>query len=153
VQPNISTTGSNQLNIGGWIYGDNGKIGIAEATPNSTLHLNGSMAAPLRIVTADAAFTDTDHTVLKTGAAPVTITLPAAGSCPGRMYRVVEFAGDGNSSTVTISPAVQTYDGVSQYTATNFWEIHTNLTAAGTNAATHSVTFQSDGTNWYALGR
>jgi hypothetical protein len=28
VQPNVSNTGSNQLNIGNWIYGNGGNIGI-----------------------------------------------------------------------------------------------------------------------------
>lgn len=41
VQANISTTGSNQLNIGNWIYGDNGKIGIATPTPQATLDVVG----------------------------------------------------------------------------------------------------------------
>jgi hypothetical protein len=36
-QPTISNTGSNQLNIGNWIYGDNGNIGVGDATPNYRL--------------------------------------------------------------------------------------------------------------------
>ncbi len=43
-QPNVSTTGSNQLNIGNWIYGNNGKIGIGSGTQNPTarLHVNAT---------------------------------------------------------------------------------------------------------------
>jgi hypothetical protein len=43
-QPNVSTTGSNQLNIGNWIYGNNGKIGIGSGTQNPTarLHINAA---------------------------------------------------------------------------------------------------------------
>ena len=36
MQPNVGNTSSNQLNIGGWIYGNNGKIGIGVANPTST---------------------------------------------------------------------------------------------------------------------
>jgi hypothetical protein len=43
VQPNISTTGSNQLNIGNWIYGTNGDIGIGVSNPSANLHSNGSV--------------------------------------------------------------------------------------------------------------
>ncbi|NML71319.1 hypothetical protein HHL23_16130 [Chryseobacterium sp. RP-3-3] len=46
VQPNISNTGSNQLNIGNWIYGDNGKIGIATPTPQATLDVVGKPLVP-----------------------------------------------------------------------------------------------------------
>ena len=42
-QPNISITGSNQLNIGNWIYGDNGKIGIGVKTPDSLFQVNGGL--------------------------------------------------------------------------------------------------------------
>lgn len=43
-QPNVSTTGSNQLNIGNWIYGNNGKIGIGSGTqnPSARLHVNAA---------------------------------------------------------------------------------------------------------------
>ena len=51
-QPNISNTGSNQLNIGNWIYGNNGKIGINVASPTANAHLAGGSAtantAPLK---------------------------------------------------------------------------------------------------------
>lgn len=51
-QPNISTTGSNQLNIGNWIYGDNGNIGINITAPTAKAHLAAGAAsagtAPLK---------------------------------------------------------------------------------------------------------
>ena len=40
-QPNISTSASNQLNIGNWIYGNNGNIGIGVSNPLAKLHING----------------------------------------------------------------------------------------------------------------
>ncbi|MET0392683.1 MAG: hypothetical protein ABW019_06060, partial [Chitinophagaceae bacterium] len=51
-QPNISTSSSNQLNIGNWIYGDNGKIGINVSTPTANVHLaagtSTATTAPLK---------------------------------------------------------------------------------------------------------
>jgi hypothetical protein len=42
--PNISNTGSFQLNIGNWIYGNNGLIGIGLTNPSVKLHVNGALA-------------------------------------------------------------------------------------------------------------
>jgi hypothetical protein len=54
VVPNISTTGSNQLNIGGWIYGDNGKIGIGVTGPTAKFNLpagtSSANTAPLKFI-------------------------------------------------------------------------------------------------------
>jgi trimeric autotransporter adhesin len=41
--PNISVTSSNQLNIGNWIYGNNGNIGIGVSSPSARLHSNGTV--------------------------------------------------------------------------------------------------------------
>jgi len=43
VQPNIAITASNQLNIGNWIYGNNGSIGIGVAAPLAKFHVNGTV--------------------------------------------------------------------------------------------------------------
>jgi len=44
VQPNISTSASNQLNIGNWIYGSNGNIGIGNPAPAAKLHVVKSVS-------------------------------------------------------------------------------------------------------------
>ncbi|ANF49095.1 hypothetical protein A0O34_00330 [Chryseobacterium glaciei] len=45
----VSQTGSNQLNIGNWIFGDNGKIGLGTAfIPTNTLHIKGGTTDPVR---------------------------------------------------------------------------------------------------------
>jgi hypothetical protein len=67
VTPNVSTTGSDQLNIGNWIYGDNGKIGVGNGAiiPSERMDIaNGNLrvrdiyanigAGGDRIVTANA---------------------------------------------------------------------------------------------------
>ena len=51
--PPISTTASNQLSIGNWIYGDNGKIGIGVTAPTAKLQLAAGTAtastAPIKL--------------------------------------------------------------------------------------------------------
>jgi len=42
-QPNISNTGSNQLNIGNWIYGNGGNIGVGVTAPTEKLDVNGDI--------------------------------------------------------------------------------------------------------------
>jgi hypothetical protein len=44
--PPVSTTGSNQLNIGNWIYGDNGKIGLKITNPTAHLNLPAGAGSP-----------------------------------------------------------------------------------------------------------
>ncbi len=41
VQPNVWNTSSNQLNIGNWIYGNSGNIGIWISNPSQKLEVNG----------------------------------------------------------------------------------------------------------------
>ena len=51
-QPNIANNASNQLNIGNWIYGNNGNIGINVTSPTAKAHLAAGTAsantAPLK---------------------------------------------------------------------------------------------------------
>lgn len=41
--PNIATTASNQLNIGNWIYGNSGSIGIGVLNPGAKLDIAGTI--------------------------------------------------------------------------------------------------------------
>jgi len=46
-------TAQNQLNIGNWIYGNDGKIGIGTASPVATLHLSDGNTATSSLITSD----------------------------------------------------------------------------------------------------
>lgn len=52
IQPNVSVSASNQLNIGNWIYGDNGKIGLGVAIPTARLQVAaGNSSTPPVLLT------------------------------------------------------------------------------------------------------
>ena len=46
MQPNISNTGSHQLNIGNWIYGSGGNIGIGATNPYAKFEIQSNVPIP-----------------------------------------------------------------------------------------------------------
>ncbi|MCX2678358.1 hypothetical protein OOZ15_00240 [Galbibacter sp. EGI 63066] len=86
VQPNVSLTGSNQLNIGNWIYGDNGLIGIgtAAAVPTERLDVSNGNVRIRDINTNTGASTDN------------VVVADATG-----VLKTVAVGDVGNTSTVT----------------------------------------------------
>lgn len=58
--------------------------------PNSTLQVNGSVAAAVRTVTTGSAeLTDKDHTIIFRTTENINLTLPDPTTCAGRMYFVI----------------------------------------------------------------
>ena len=103
-------------------------IGSAPATATSTLDITGSMAANIFATTGSLTLNATHYTVIITG--NHTITLPAASTCPRRIYIIVNRTGS--------SRTISTYQTISSGTSTSI--------SSGT-----SICVQSDGTNWYRI--
>lgn len=103
-----------------------GNLGVGTTSPTSTMQTGGSFAAPISAKTGSYTLTATDHTVTFNGTS-LTATLPAASTCSGRMYTIINY----NATTLTIS----TYKDLTNSDAT------TLLTAS-------SLWLQSDGTSW-----
>jgi len=62
----------------------NQNVGIATTNPTSRLEIGGSFATAIQNTTGGTVLGVNDHTVIFNGNG--SITLPAAGSCPGRIY-------------------------------------------------------------------
>jgi hypothetical protein len=103
-----------------------GNVGIGTNSVNSTLQVNGSVAASINTQSGSYTLASTDYCVIYTGSGS-TFTLPAASGCTGRIYMLVN-QGTGTLNTSTIKTG-------------NSSSITTLST--GTN-----VQVISDGTNW-----
>jgi len=82
---------------------------LRQSSPSSTLHLGGSIATPISVKTSNYTLTETDHTILGSGA--FTLTLPSAATCAGRQYTMKQLA---SASSITITgTSTQRFDGTS----------------------------------------
>jgi len=150
----IMTNGNNNISNGSIIFGSitsdassevgqdnanffwdntNKRLGVKTNAPTSTMDLDGSFSLPIRGVSSSTTLTENDYTVVKNTGANITITLPAANTCKGRVY-VIKKAANG---TLTIDTAGGQIDG--------------NANVALINSARNSYTIQSDGSNWWII--
>jgi len=100
--------------------------------------VSGSISHPIVTTTGSITLNNTHYTVLCNNSAAMTVTLPTASSCPGRVY-VIKKLSDFDSPTldVTLRPITgNTIDGA------------TDITITSLNIA---VTVQSNGTNWFII--
>lgn len=114
----------------------NGDIGIGKNTQTSTLDVAGSTAHSNVTVTGNTTLDGTHYTVLVNNIGSVTITLPAASGCSGRVYVIKKVSAASND--VVIDPnGSELIDGTStSKTLTLQWS---------------SVMIQSNGTSWFVL--
>ena len=113
----------------------NGNVGIGITAPTSTFHLIGSQAMSIVTKTVNYTATASDYTIVCNNAGGITITLPAAAGCSGRIYVIKKISAALNN--VTIDPnASETIDGATTRILTTQYE---------------SVMVQSNGTSWYIL--
>ncbi len=110
------------------------QVGIGTPSPNSTLDVRGSLAVSYRSFTTNTTASSSDHTLVFTGSAPSTLTLPDATTCAGRVYFIKNASASGPAPLVTINAtSSQTIDGIAAWLLDQPYE---------------SVILVSDGTNW-----
>ena len=104
----------------------NGNVGIGTSSSTSKLQVNGSVATSIIKTTANLTLDETHYTVIISGGTP-TITLPAASSCPGRIYIIVNRT-------------------VGARSISNYRTLSDQLVGSVTQSS--SITLQSDGSEW-----
>jgi trimeric autotransporter adhesin len=123
-----------QLRTGGGlnrlIIDNTGNTGINTITPKSILEVNGAIASPINLISANFSATNLHSTLIINATAAITVTLPAASSCARRQYVIV----NQDAFTHVISS----------------YRDFTN-SANAVVPAIASITLQSDGLNWYRI--
>jgi len=178
---------SNQMNIGNTIFGTGmtgslaspaGNVGINTSTPNSNLHVNGSVAASIRTVTVNNGttaspvtidLTSSDYTLIlrgyNTASNAVIVRFPQASTCPGRIYVIATYltAGTAGNTTANLNSNINysSYNGSATEIKGSFGDQAAvgMLVGAQLNSGVGPVpvnncrsTWQSDGTTWYNIG-
>lgn len=115
-----------------------GYVGVSNASPTSTLHVTGSVAMSTVTKTANYTAAAGDYTIIcNNTSGAITISLPTASGCSGRVYAIKKVSGV--SLNVTIDPSgAENIDGSSTRTLTLQYE---------------GVLIQSDGSNWYVISK
>ncbi len=113
-----------------------GRVGVGTSSPTSTFQVNGSVAMNIVSKSANYTLTATDYTVLcDASTAGFTVTLPAASTCTGRIYRIVKI--DETSNILTFSTSLR-------------YSKNTSITTLNYNK---TLTVQSDGTDWWIIAQ
>jgi len=135
---NLDVTGDLSVNTDDIVVDkSSGYVGIGTATPNSGLHVAGSVSMPIRTETgATYAAGDNDYTILSDAVGLQTITIPSPIGIAGRIYNVKKISANGAANRMTVDSAAGTIDGGAN---------------VATNAQYKSYSFQSDGANWFIL--
>lgn len=113
-------------------------IGTTATSPSSTLDVSGSFALSGQAVAATASTTisvTADQSVVFVSANNVTVTLPAASSCKGRMIWVKQ---TNTFTTTTIATAGGNVEGSGTY-------------SIGSSGSRRAAMFMSDGTGWWLM--
>jgi hypothetical protein len=110
------------------------QVGIGTPTPNSMLDVRGAISAITRTFTTATSLTINDYTLIFTGTAATSATLPDATTCPGRIYCIKNFS-------TTTPPPVLTLATVSgqKIDGSATWIMDEPNT---------TTTLLSDGANW-----
>ncbi|MCK7557515.1 hypothetical protein MKQ70_21920 [Chitinophaga sedimenti] len=85
----------------------NKRLGVGTNAPNSTMQVNGSIAETLTIVNSNTTLTESINTLVVrrtgSGTANITVTVPSASTCPGRIYTIIKDYTGGVSGNLILS--------------------------------------------------
>lgn len=119
-----------------FLDGGANKIGISTSSPTSTLHLDGSLALTITSISSTTT-AGAHHTILcnATGGA-FDVDLPAASTCPGRVYVIKKIDASGNAVSVDPNSSETIDDSSTSYALAAQYD---------------SITIQCDGSEWWIL--
>jgi len=84
-----------------FVDGSSNNVGVGTSAPGSALHVNASFATAISGKTSDYTLTGGDHTILvDCSSGNVTLTLPTAVGCAGRMYIIKRIDGSANAANI-----------------------------------------------------
>lgn len=112
------------------VIDNGGNVGIGNIVATSLLQVTGSIASPLTTTTSAITLNNSHRTLIINAAAAIAVSLPAANTCSGREYIIVN--QDAFAHTIT---------SYKDFTNANATVI----------PVTGSITLQSDGNNWYRI--
>ncbi|MEW6097212.1 MAG: hypothetical protein AB1567_11940 [bacterium] len=139
--------GINMANVGIITFGtsnvermrivSNGDVGIGTTSPNSILHINGSIATAYALKTANYTVSGSDSIITGDAtSASFTITLPTAVGITGRKYSFIRI--DNSPNTITLDGnGTETINGVETKVLSAQWA---------------RCEIISDGSNWIIIG-
>ncbi|MBL7711207.1 MAG: hypothetical protein JNL13_02030 [Chitinophagaceae bacterium] len=87
-----------------FVIADNGRVGIGTPAPASTFEVKGSLASSVNSISAATTLNEShSYIVMNSGSS---ITLPAAATCPGRVYHIRNASG--TTKTISLSGTTTT---------------------------------------------
>jgi hypothetical protein len=116
-----------------------GNVGIGTTDPHSTLHIDGSMARSIKVITTDYTITDSDNIIVTNPSDGIDVYLPSAVGIAGRVYTIKEISGQ----DIHIYP----YPGELIDNASSYY-----FYTGGAHQQWDYVTIVSDGQNWLIIG-
>jgi Cu/Ag efflux protein CusF len=112
-----------------------GNVGIGTTNPNSTLHVEGSLALSQATITATTTLDDTHNVILANATGNITVNLPAAASHTDKTYYIKKIDADADEVTID-GNASETIDGATTLVLYVQYD---------------AVRIISDGSNWHVI--
>lgn len=124
----------------GLVLDPRGNLGLGKTRPVSVLEVNGSVAFPYLETSTNGLTLDATHYTIgvngKTASTNLTIHLPTATGCKGRIYNIKKIDNNGSILVIVDPNGSQTIDG---------------STTKSTNTQWTNFMIQSTGANWILL--
>lgn len=119
-----------------YVDGSTNTVGVRQTTPTSGLHVNTSFATAIAAQSSDYTITALDHTILvDCSSGNVTLTLPTAVGCGGRMYMIKRTDASANAANIN-SNGSENIEGSSNPASV---------------AGMSSIVLQSDNSGWWKM--